>query len=1422
MAVGITVLTPNLEKDLSVSFNEDESGSDLLAAIRSGVGDPNIARLRIARTGVEVTASMRLGDLGLLHGDILDARPSAAASLEARLVRVGQCGPASVEVPRTGLRVGRAQQANDLVLDDDTVSKVHAVVSVAGTRLFIEDLGSTNGTVVGGTKLNSPKALHDGDMIEFGDRSQFRVEVKDAQPATVGPQWRRLGDHLQQSSGHLYVSRPWRQVKPRPTATYEIDAAPDPVASRKFPLPMVVLPVVVGVAGVFLFGSVNFLLFAALGPLMAGWNWYDSRRSGVAQFNEAKARYLARVDEVRAAAAASRDQLGDWLRWAYPTSTELCNRAFELAPSIWDRHASHPDAHDVRIGLGTMPVAGRIRISERGATDLVGEAATLRDEHRSDSNTPVSVRLTEMNVLSLVGDSERTRALARSIVVQLAVRNSPNDVRIATLGGTWSWARWLPHTQGEDAPPLVGTDTGSASRVLKVIDDRISRARQGDAPAERLVLVIEAPVAVDPSRLNAVLAGAAAAGVSVVWIADASGPPPESRAVVTIGTHSSLQMGDASAIPLTDVEAVDEATASAVARSLAPLIDPGSSTEGAVPDRVGLFEVLDRSLGSSASVLDRWRRPYEPELFAPIGIGKDGVITLDLSEKGDGPNGLVGGTVGAGKSEFLQTLILSLAANYGPDRLNFLFVDFKGGATFEPLLTLPHVVGMIRNLDGELAMRAQRSLKAEVRRRQALLPQHGVGKMSELWQRDPDAAMPALVVIIDEYAELAQNLPEFLDAVVQMAQTGRALGLHLLLATQAPGQSVSKLIQNCVKYRISFRLKDRNESIEVLGRGADASTLPNRPGRGYLVDGDARLHEFQAAYAGGHSIGDDEQASAVTLYTPSKRTADGGPTDLVVLRDAILGAGTAAGYPPPRKPWQDPLPRVIDLAALGRQGGRPFTLGRIDLPDQQAQPVFQWDTAKTPNLLAVGDAQTGKTSLLRTIAALTIDLPDVELIGIDAAGGGLVSIDGLPHVRGVVPAHDAAAIRRVVAHLQREAAARREALGRSGSLRELRASGGADLPDLIVLIDGLSALFDSMEMLDGTQPLETLKRLIVEGAPLGIHFVMATDQPHRVPMDIRNAARCRLVFRLGSRDAASAAEVSRSLADLPEGRAFSPSEGGDVQIAVLVDSGSSDGMAQARALDHFAQSSARLKAPPLPTPRAEVVPADLGAPLLERAAVLGLDDLAWEPVTLDFTQTPTLAVAGLDSSGRTTVIRWIRTSLAHSLPTMQSLYVAGREAPSDADLWTHVITSLRSELETLETYAAQIQERGRLDNPLLIALDDADDLFANPIGAPPEEVQTLKRLSAAMDVFVKAGRSSGVTLVLAGRLSGIGSGARWASAFRQNGQALVLAPGSLDGGGTDAVFQVPLPRRTGYRPTPGSAVLLRRGTPPTVVQLVRC
>ena len=686
-------------------------------------------------------------------------------------------------------------------------------------------------------------------------------------------------------------------------------------------------------------------------------------------------------------------------------------------------------------------------------------------------------------------------------------------------------------------------DAGARPRARRAEAETTYGAARRATPA--LLLVLDEALAPERALVAETLAGAADAAVVAIWLgSDRRDLPGECGAIVELEPGiARLGFTDAAAgTTAADVSADGLAPdlARELARSLAPLRDAGAGAHAAgIPQRVGLAALLGRREPDADWLESRWSADGAGALSAVLGAGAKGPVTVDL--RADGPHGLVAGTTGAGKSELLQTLIASLAATHAPDRLTFLLVDYKGGAAFKDCVALPHTVGLVTDLDGHLAERALRSLNAELRRRERLLRDAGAKDLLDLERRDPASAPPSLLIVVDEFATLAREVPEFIDGVVDVAQRGRSLGVHLLLATQRPGGVVSDNIRANTNLRIALRVSDAAESSDVVGVPDAARIGRDRPGRAYLRTGHAEVAELQTAFVGGPVATPERRTESVTVRPlrfeaapAADRPQPGVETELSALVDACVEAAGRLGLERPRAPWLPPLEPIVPLASLPRpEGSDPSAvavLGLLDEPGEQRQRPWSVDLEAEGSLLVYGASGSGKTALLRRAGGVT-------------RGAGVA--DGAPPLRPRLRnprsarARGAAALRLGDRRRRRgadgttlRAAARTSSSVASCcsrargvfSLSEYRASADAEpLPRILVLLDGYAGFAAAFERVNLGELVDALPRLVGDGRPLGLHFAITADRRAALPNALAGIVPAKVVLRMADDD-----ELARS------------------------------------------------------------------------------------------------------------------------------------------------------------------------------------------------------------------------------------------------------------------------------------------------------
>ncbi|MYS24377.1 DNA segregation ATPase FtsK/SpoIIIE, S-DNA-T family [Streptomyces sp. DvalAA-14] len=639
---------------------------------------------------------------------------------------------------------------------------------------------------------------------------------------------------------------------------------------------------------------------------------------------------------------------------------------------------------------------------------------------------------------------------------------------------------------------------------------------------------------------------------------------------------------------------VSPAWCARLARCLSPIRDiSGDAEDSSIPSASRLLDVLDLEPPTAEAITARWRlSPISTQ--AVVGESYDGPFAIDIRK--DGPHGLIAGTTGSGKSELLQTIVASLAVANTPEAMTFVLVDYKGGSAFKDCVQLPHTVGMVTDLDAHLVERALESLGAELKRREHILAGVGAKDIEDyttLLKRQPQLVpMPRLLIVIDEFASMVRDLPDFVTGLVNIAQRGRSLGIHLILATQRPSGVVSPEIRANTNLRIALRVTDGSESSDVID-APDAGTISkSTPGRAYVRLGATSLVPFQSGRVGGRRPGAVENVSVtpwvdVVDWSQLGRSAPQRPagakgeedeiTDLKVLVEAIRGANERLAIPAQHSPWLPALPDALlleELPAPTPAGAlAPAPYGVEDLPALQARQAVAVDFHTFGHLLAAGAPRSGRSQLLRTIAgslARTHSTADLHLYGIDCGNGALNALTKLPHCGAVVGRSQSERAIRLIGRLKAELTRRQDLLAADGfaDIGEQRGAVATEeerLPHIVVLLDRWEGWTPSLGELDHGALTDELFTFLREGASVGIHLVITGDRTLMAGR-ISTLTEDKIAFRLADRSDFALISVNpRKVPDaISPGRAYRSESGVELQVALL--DGEATGQGQAAAL----------------------------------------------------------------------------------------------------------------------------------------------------------------------------------------------------------------------------------------------------------------
>ncbi|MDQ0784824.1 type VII secretion protein EccCa [Streptomyces sp. B3I8] len=1032
-------------------------------------------------------------------------------------------------------------------------------------------------------------------------------------------------------------------------------------------------------------------------------------------------RYLRQVRRTVRAAVSDQQRA---LAWRHPEPGALWSLVG--TSRLWERRSADEDFGEVRVAVGGQKLGLRLApLSNTPVEDLEPLSAhALRSFVRAYSTVPdqpIAVYLRAWSRVLLRGGAERAQGLVRAVVAQLAVAHSPEDLWVAVCvsderRADWDWVKWLPHNQhrGEtDGAGAVRMVVGTVNELEALLGPEFTERPPHDPQAQAgreepyVVVVLDGSAVPAGHRMD----GPGFRNTVVLDLGEALTWRPGRTTLRLDLTERELRLvrtdrerrEQFSALGLPDTMGLP--TARSLARRLAPyrmgVGRDASEPMAANTELTALLGITDLYRHDPPAL---WNARTGPErLRVPIAVGSDGTpVELDIKESaqgGTGPHGMLIGATGSGKSELLRTLVLALALTNSSETLNFVLVDFKGGATFLGLDELPHTSAVITNLadEVELVARMQDALHGELMRRQELLRSAGNYTSALEYEKAradgvPLAPLPSLFVVVDEFSELLAAHREFMELFVMIGRLGRSLGVHLLLASQRLDEGRMHQLESHLSYRIGLRTFSAMESRGVLGV-PDAYELPPTPGSGFIKSGVEALTRFRAAYVSGPyrqrrgSVDQARVASQVVPWTadwvvprqtpdpaegdPEIRAEDEdveeGASLLSVAVERLRGSGPAA-----HQVWLPPLgaPATLDqlLSPLvphpeygltcdsPRRGRLVAPVGIVDRPFDQRRDELLVDVSGAGGHVAVaGGPQSGKSTLLRTLItslALTHTPREVQFYCLDFGGGTLSALAALPHVGGVAARMDTERVGRVMSEITALLAHRERFFLEHGidsmvSLRRRRAAGefpGERHGDVFLVIDGWSTVRQ-----DYDQHIGALNALAGRGLNYGIHLVVTTSRWVELTATVRDQTGTRLELRMG--DAMDSGIDVRRAAEVPRvpGRGLTRDSKLHYLAALPRLDGRpgaddlSEGVADlvARVREHWAGPPA----PPvrmLPTllPAAELPPAegDLRVPL-------GVEEEGMGTLWHDFTATPHLIVVGDTESGKTNMLRLIARSI---------------------------------------------------------------------------------------------------------------------------------------------------------------------------------
>ncbi|MFJ7893732.1 FtsK/SpoIIIE domain-containing protein [Streptomyces anthocyanicus] len=1333
----------------------------------------------------------------------------------------------------------------------------------------------------------------DGDDWPLGAQiavGNSLVELARYAPPNAALKWSEDGVGLD-------YNRPPRLRPAERQTNFRLPSPPRDYEARPLPWLMALTPLVGAVVAVMVFGRWYYLIMAGLSPILLFANYFNDKKHGrkshakqVKEYEEQKARI---EKDAQAALVAERDDR----RQAIPDPAVVLSVATGPRTRLWERRRTDRDHLLLRVGTGQLPsdvvlddpeqddhrrqVTWKIEdapvalsLRTLGVVGIAGPGDSARSLGRwavaqtAALHSPMDVQFYVLSENSAQSEWDWVRWLPHSrpsggqdVNVLIGTDAETVGARIGELTQILDARKKAAEQKGGGAQGSSFTDPDivvvwDGSRRLRSLPGVVRLLREGPAvsmfavcidaeerflPGECQAFVVAEPRAEESGRqqrdAEARPAQQVAGGFPSFQAWHTNTPAePEQRARAE---KLRLRVEEAGVERITGVrpDFVTPAWCLRLARSLSALRDISGETEdSALPGSSRLLDVLQLEPPTADAIGARWRMGGQSTM-AVIGESYDGPFGIDMRK--DGPHGLIAGTTGSGKSELLQTIVAALAVANTPENMTFVLVDYKGGSAFKDCVKLPHTVGMVTDLDAHLVERALESLGAELKRREHILAAadaKDIEDYQDLVRRDPShAPVPRLLIVIDEFASMVRDLPDFVTGLVNIAQRGRSLGIHLLLATQRPSGVVSPEIRANTNLRIALRVTDGGESSDVIDSPEAGHISKNTPGRAYVRLGHSSLVPFQSGRVGGRRpgaadpaalapwvgpLGWEELGRAALTKPKTESREDDEITDLKVLVDAVRDANRSMGIPAQHSPWLPALDEKLLLdeievpALAGAAPGKlpPAPYGIEDLPSDQARRPVVVDFASFGHLMIGGAPRSGRSQVLRTIAgslARTHSTADVHLYGIDCGNGALNALTRLPHCGAVVGRNQTERVVRLVNRLKGELSRRQDLLADSGfaDIGEQRASAEESerLPHIVVLLDRWEGWVPTLGEVDHGSLTDELQTMMREGASVGIHLILTGDRTLLVGR-IATLTEDKYGLRLADRsDFASLGIPSRKVPEeIPPGRAFRNEAGTETQFALL--SEDTTGQGQAAAITAIGEAAAARDAgvPRARRPfRVDSLPSRISFPeawemrdpeasrsrLWALIGIGGDEIVGFGPDLAD--GVPSFVIAGPAKSGRSTVLMNVAQSL---LAQGTRLVVAApRQSPVRQLDGAEGVLKVFTGDDIDEDEFEELIDGASPEEPIAVLVDDGEIL---------EDCDA----ESQMKKIVSRGAERGLALVIAGDEEDVCSGfSGWQVDAKKARRGILLSPQESSSG--DLIGLRVSRQMVGGQVTPGKGML---------------
>ena len=877
------------------------------------------------------------------------------------------------------------------------------------------------------------------------------------------------------------------------------------------------------VAGMAMAAFSTFMLISSgIGVITAIISLIQSKKDFKTNSQERIEKYNKYIENKKVEIEKDRSEEKEVLEHIYNDQEELMNRFFGFSGDLFDRSLDDEDFLCVRLGTGDVKAKKEIDYKKQEKLEIEDDLQTIPEnlskEYEYIHSAPIVCNFKESGAIGIIGREQFRFELMKTIIIDLCARQFPADVSLFFVceeqhRNKIHWLRMLPHVYNDELGIRnIVVDNDSKNILFEYLYKELTAREQSKKHEKHIIVFLFDEFGFKNHPISKFTENAKDIGVTFVYFGDKKSDIGQNCSyLIDINddhTATLINTADANDTSLFNYVSVEDNRAAAVVDLLAPVYTEEISLEGTLVKNISLFKLLNIIAVDDIDLSANWSNSQVfKSMSAPIGVSKSGVVCLDLHDKAHGPHGLVAGTTGSGKSEILQTYVLSMALLFHPYEVSFVIIDFKGGGMVNQFKDLPHLVGAITNIDGKEIDRSLKSIKAELKKRQRLFAEAEVNHIDKYIKKykvgEVSEPLPHLILIVDEFAELKAEQPEFMKELISAARIGRSLGVHLILATQKPSGQVDDQIWSNSRFKLCLKVQDQQDSNEVLKSPLAAEI--KEPGRAYLQVGNNEIFElFQSAYSGAPELEDtmsikefsvnslnDFGKRTLVFVQKKKKTDQNNSTQLeAIVRYVHEYCETNKIIKLPDiclSPLKENIPYNTNYYYNGL-----ISLGIYDDPDAQ----YQGEALKNiedSNMMVIGASQTGKTNLLQLIIRelATFKTPkEVNFYIMDFGSMILKNFDMLNHVGGVIVSSEEEKLKNLIKLLMNEINTRKEKLLSVGvsSFSAYLEAGFSDFPHIYVMLDN----FPVFRELYSEKYEDDLLYLIREGVTYGITFVITS------------------------------------------------------------------------------------------------------------------------------------------------------------------------------------------------------------------------------------------------------------------------------------------------------------------------------------------